>query len=302
MVLLKNDRYTYVFIVGCPRSGKTLLQKMLASHDKFAWFSQYSNRFQSLPIFGILNRFYNLPILGNFLSDFNGKPFLPHPVEMSKNYNEKLKGIGSLGKSDVTNIDKKKMQDIFEKQLKYQNKRFFLTDEGRPARMLYLKEIFPKSKFIHVIRDGRSVVATLLKERPQWFSEDLDLYSFYKPVPKKFNQLLLKYKGTKNYILALATLRWKMAIFELEKQSKKINKNEYLLIKYEDLINNKINTVDKILKFLGLNWTNKFKKTVLNKKMYKNDNFWKNYFSPEQKKILNKLLGDFLLKYKYDLP
>ena len=295
-----NKKYEYVFVVGCPRSGKTLLQKMLAFHGDFAWFSQYYSHFNFFPVIGALNKIYDLPTVGTFLSIFNEKIFLPHPVEMLKNYNEKLRGKGSLQEDDVTDVAKKKIKRIFEKQLQYQKKRIFLTDEGRPARMLYFQEIFPKSKFIHVIRDGRDITATLLRDRSDWFSKDLDLHSFYKFVPKDFSQSLLKYKNTDNYILALVALRWKMAISEIEKQRKGINEQNYLLVKYEDIVDNKVDTLNKVLKFLGLNWTKKLKTVIKNKNLY-NENIRESYFSPKQKKILNELLKNSLIKYRYEL-
>jgi hypothetical protein len=104
-----NREHEYVFIVGCPRSGKTLLQSLLAFHDNFAWFSQYCSRFSSFPEVGALNRAYDFPTVGNLFLKCNEKVLFPHPVEMPKYYNKKLRGKGSLTKRDVTNVDKKKI-------------------------------------------------------------------------------------------------------------------------------------------------------------------------------------------------
>ncbi len=295
---MNNPDFLSVFIVGNPRSGKTLLQSLLGYHGDFAWFSQYYLKFRPFPMIGTLNKIYNLPILGNFLSIYGNNIILPHPVEMPKDYNMKLKRAGSLEEKDVRSSDKNKLREIFLKQLKYQNKKIFLTDEGRPSRILYFNKIFPKSKFIHVIRDGRNVIATLLRDRSSWYNNNLDLNSFYKSVPNELSKYLLRYKGTKNYILALVALRWKMAILELERQKEKLNPDSYLLIKYEDLVKDKIKIIDNCLDFLNLKWTKRLKKVVINKKIY-NEDVWSSYFNLEQKGILNKLLKDLLVRYHY---
>ncbi|GEM_PF-2175170 len=287
-----------VFIVGCPRSGKTLLQQSLAFHPEFGWFSQYLSRLRFLPLTGALNRIYSIPVIGGFLASRDKKFFLPHPVEMRKDCNTLLEKKGSLGEKDVIEEDKINLRKLFETQLKIQNKNMFITDYGRPARMLYFKKIFPGSKFIHIMRDGRDVTASFLKDRPQWFTEKRDLFSYYYDPPVELTELLSKYKGTKNYIMALAALRWKTAVLELEKQEKKLNSNCCLVVKYEDLVKDRFKVIQKCLGFLNLKFTAKLKKVLDSKKLY-HESIWESYFNKREKKVLNEILNDILEKYDY---
>ena len=293
-----DDKLTYnnVFIIGCPRSGKTLLQGMIGFHESFAWFSQYNSSLPQVPAVGILNRIYDIPLINKLLINFVGLKFFPHPIEMLKNYNKILATNGSLDGKQVLEEDKLKLETIFNKQLKYQNKNKFIADYGRPARMLYFNEIFPNSKFIHVIRDGRAVTADFLQNRLEWFHPSRNLYSYYKNVPDSINEHLKHNK--KHYILALASLRWKMAIYEIEKQSLKLRNDQYLVVKYENIIDDKFRTVDIILRFLDLKWTPRLKKIVSNKIIRRN-NEWKSSFSEDQNKALMNMCRDTLIKYKY---
>ena len=294
----QNHKLENVFIVGSPRSGKTLLQSLLAFHPEFGWFSQYYSRCRFLPAVGALNRIYDIPGIGKFLAARDRKFFLPRPVEMAKDYNCKLASAGVLTGNEVKEKDKKKLREVFEAQLKIQKKDKFLTDYGRPARMLYFKKIFPSAKFIHVLRDGRNVTADFLKERPEWFNKNRDISAYYNNPPENLKKKLMQHKGTSNYTMVLAALRWKMAIMELEKQSKKLVEKDYLIVKYEDLIHDKFGVVEKCLKFLHLEPANMLNNVVSARKFY-HENIWESYFNFKTKNILNDLLGDILVKYNY---
>ena len=56
-----------VFIIGCPRSGTTLLLDLLAAHEAFAWASHYTNHLSRFSILDLLNLVYEVPVLGRKL-------------------------------------------------------------------------------------------------------------------------------------------------------------------------------------------------------------------------------------------
>jgi hypothetical protein len=145
-----------VFIVGCPRSGTTYLQKLLASHPKihsgwesyiFAWY------------------------LGPLLRTWREKEHADaQPGEMRRmgvhsylqeqEFRHLLKGFFDTMIGDLPEGD------------------FFL--EKTPAHSLWIREIldlFPDARFINIIRDGRDVVASLLAASKSW-ENDFTHYAF----------------------------------------------------------------------------------------------------------------------------
>ena len=280
---MKKPAYKTIFIIGNPRSGKTLLQSLIGHHQSLAWLSQYHHKFPQCPWNGYLNR-------------WTGFPFYAHPAEMRHDYVSTMSRDGSLEASDVSPQDKKVLHALVETELRRQHKNIFIADYGRPARISYFNTIFSDSRFIHVIRDGRAVVADLLQNRPDWYTKDKDLNSFYKKVPTAFQQALRKHQD--HYTLALAALRWKMAIYEIERQSQQLGPNQYLLIKYEDIIADKHAATEEVLDWLDLSMDDGLSDRITNTKLYKQTS-WKKYFSKKEKAVLQDLLGDYLKKYNY---
>jgi hypothetical protein len=295
---MNKSNYSNIFIVGCPRSGKTLLQNILGFHEKLAWFSQYNGKFKNVHVLSVLNRIYGIPRIGDFLLSFSHLRIFPHPEEISKKYVSTTKKNGSLDERHVTIEDKLRLSNIFKKQLVYQGKDIIITDCGRPARLLYFDAIFPRSKFIHVIRDGRSVVAEFLLTRPHWFSLDKNLSDFYPMAPKELKILSDSYKGKEEYQMVLAALRWKMAIKEIERQSKTLQKNQFYTVRYEDFTQNPIDEINKILDFLGLKMTPRIEKVIKSRNLRLQSSN-QLVFNSRQRNLLEKLLKDELIRYNY---
>ncbi len=58
-----------VFIIGCPRSGTTMLLDILSSHEDFAWISQFVNKLPSKIYLGYIQRLYNNYLFGFSISN-----------------------------------------------------------------------------------------------------------------------------------------------------------------------------------------------------------------------------------------
>ena len=92
-----------------------------------------------------------------------------------------------------------------------------------------------------------------------------------------------------------------MILDEVEDSKRHINENEFLQIKYEDLLDDPIKTFEKILGFCELDFPKKFKKTLLKFKL-KNYNYkWRENYNEKEKLNLNNVLGEYLEKYGYNI-
>jgi len=99
---------------------------------------------------------------------------------------------------------------------KWGDKTPFLTQ-----RLPWLTLLFPSSKFIFLIRDGRAVVNSLLKMN-------------------------------KEYTLETACYRWLRSIDAIKKHAQKISADQFIYVRYEDLVTHPEKELDKIYRFLHL--------------------------------------------------
>ena len=205
---LDYDGHNLLFVVGCPRSGTTWLQRLLASHPKIRT-GQESHLFQHY--IGCQLRNWRVAAEQRFRGGvgmacyFTEEEFL----HIMKSYllilTEPM--VGHLGPGE-----------------------FFL--EKSPSNGLFLPEIFellPKARVIHVLRDARDVVSSLIS-REAWISEW---------APRK---------------AAVAGNWWAMHIKAVRDARPQLPPEQFLEIRYEDLSRSPIDVLRGCADFLKLGW------------------------------------------------
>jgi hypothetical protein len=140
-----------LFLVGCPRSGTTLLQSLLAAHSQVASFPE--------------SHFYNTMTTSRFGLHRLG---LASP-RTRKKFSDFLQLIGHpemRGYRPVLALSRRQYSRAFIAVLdavaRQQNKRVWL--EKTPRHLHHIDDIsalIPESQFIHLIRNGEDVVASL---------------------------------------------------------------------------------------------------------------------------------------------
>ncbi|MFF0574045.1 sulfotransferase family protein [Streptosporangium saharense] len=158
---MQSDRP--IFIVGCPRSGTTLLQLMLHSHPRIAippetrfMVAAYQRRLR----FGDLNDPARRRELAEWVVGRRQSRFHELRLDGEEVVRQIVEGPPTLGSALGIVL------------------RFYATQHGKPRwgdkRPSYFQNIdvllrlFPDAQFVHLIRDGRDCVASL-KEMP-WYS------------------------------------------------------------------------------------------------------------------------------------
>lgn len=148
-----------------------------------------------------------------------------------------------------------------------------------------LNKIFPKAKYIHLLRDGRDVVSSIVKRMG-------DKYL---------------YEGIN---------RWKTSIKRIRHFQKVVDTNQYLEIRYEDLVQEPEQTLKEISLFLGVEYTPqmldywKLPSTIehkiyshhknLGKPVFTSSiNKWKERLSEKQQNIVQKELSRELSRLNY---
>lgn len=207
-----------VFVLGSPRSGTTLLYDMLLSAGGFAVYLAESNVFNLLtPRFGELSSRKNLEqALEAWLGS---KLFRASGLEAEAIRKLILRDCHSSG--DFLRI-------VMEKMCAAQGAQRWA--ENSPEAMLYLpaiKQSIPNALVIHIIRDGRDVATSLGRLR------------YIHPFPWE-----------KLHSVVGCGIYWEWIV----KQGRKFGQalgEDYLEVRFEELLGNPQATLDKIGDFIG---------------------------------------------------
>lgn len=251
-----------VFMIGMPRSGTSVLSEAISLHKELGWFSNYLNRFPKYPLLSIMDRITNLPYFGTSLRGKKKQDYsinslvrrlLPYSSE-ANNVWSKYCGEKFLWEYliDVTasNEEKQKMQNYVSFVLRCQGKNKFFTKFTGPPRIIYLRSIFPDSYFIHVTRDPRSVVSSLLNVTfwrdgggliEPWWKNGLS------------EEYLELWKCNDKSAVALAALQWRRVLEQTWTEKEVLEKGKYIEIRYEDFLKSPHEHLKLIFEKVGLN-------------------------------------------------
>lgn len=269
-LFMKNMRKTSTFdpvvIGGCPRSGTTLFRSVLGTH----------------PDIVCPEKEFNLLLMSH------------NPRIIHQTFNFSKEKINSLIQE---NSDYVLLAESILKTYK-NRKESNLIGIKHPFHIAIIDNIFkcfPRTKFIHVIRDGRDTVCSLRTH----------------PKRKIVNGKIIPLK-THNQI-DWCIRRWVASINQGKKWR---GNNNYLELKYEDLVYDMIPSMRRVFNFLNLDMISK--ERILS--FYKNENAikhpqnievgksvygksigrWKNDLSEREIKIFKRMAGDLLIDLGYE--
>lgn len=144
-----------IFLVGCPRSGTTLLQQMLDAHPDIA----------IAPETHFIRSFFLSDQYGDLNDDYNYKQLVKSIVDIPEFTEMELDSEEFVADSQTLERSYKSLFWLLLEQFR-QRRRVRIVGEKTPNHLLYmqtLQEFFPKACFIHIIRDPRAVVSSWKK-------------------------------------------------------------------------------------------------------------------------------------------
>lgn len=165
---------------------------------------------------------------------------------------------------------KKKLINIYYSAIYYCNKKIWIDSSNKCSWLIdILIEIFPKAKFVLVVRDGRKVVASFYyKLREEMYDDESNnlliswLHNQNNPMPpkeKKFwwpvpNISSNKFKRFKKFNrFQRICFYWNECNSFILKNFKKLPKNKYEIFKLENLINNE-RYMKRFINFLDIDY------------------------------------------------
>lgn len=270
------------FIVGMPRSGTSLLRLCLNAHpllgapDETHYFNRFWRREKNDEKL-TANRQRGLKL---------AEKFLAHTRVMMNDFDEE----------DLKAIHQKIIQSpqithpvIFEAMMHYYIQKVGKQTWGEktPAHLFFIdpiKKYYPQAKIIHIVRDPRDVSLS-------WINSS-------------FN------RGNTVY----HALRWRISMATGKKLSEKY-KNDYLEIKYEELLTQPEETLKKVCTFINVTYDPKMKDSHQFNQRYdqhknhhkltqpiqtSNYNKWKKKMSPQDARVFDVIIGQTLVDKGYE--
>lgn len=272
-----------VFVVGSARSGTTLLYHILLASGEFAVYDAET---------WLLEKGQSR--YGKLRSTANRKEFVEDWIESGQFERSGLSARDYLDEIEGSNMSVAELLAHFMGLIaKNQGKPRWA--EKTPSHVYHMKEIkarVPTAKFIHIIRDGRSVAASLRKIGWSARSED------------SLAQL------------AWAAQTWVHAFAQGRKAASRMA-GDCLEVKYEDIVTDLGGTLNRINDFLGTAVTEQDvqnsafgalgksntafgdQKTGLHQDALTR---WKTELTPEENGMLAALIGPTLKELGYELP
>ena len=202
------------FIISCPRSGSSLLSRMLDAHPRLAV------PFES----HLFNTFYPWLKYYGDLKDQGATELLIQDIlstDVMRDWHPSVDKASVLSMLRVRSFGGV-VDAIMRSWAKTQNKQRW--GDKTPEHVFYssnILECFPNSKFIHIVRDGRDVAISLIRAR---FGPKT-VYS--------------------------AARRWESYLNEIEKLKRSISPSSFFQLHYEDLLHDPQKILADVCEFLG---------------------------------------------------
>jgi len=277
-----------------------------AARNDLAWLSQYFERLPRLPAIAILSRATDLsPALRRRVSRSDqARPwFEPLKVGPSEAYEFWARCCGQkflydylLG-VEATPEERACVRSSIGRVLRYQRKPRFAAKITGPGRIGYLSSIFDDARFVHVIRDGRAVVRSLMNvdfwrggdrmSGPAWeggLSRD-DITDW-----ERFNRSPL----------ALAAVQWRRVLRSAREEAGRVAPDRYAEVHYERFVAGPSEAMDGLASFCGLPVSREASEFLVRSLAPRDMNFqWREQFTPDEVTMVNDLLGGTLEEFGY---
>jgi hypothetical protein len=286
-----------IFFVGMPRSGTTLIFEAFAARRDVAWLSQHVARFPRMPALAVLSRLADVsPSMRRSVSRSDeSRPRLERlrvgPVEAYGFWQdccgEKFLFDYLLG-VEATASERACVESRIARVLRYQGKPRFAAKVTGPGRIRYLSSIFPDARFVHVLRDGRAVVRSLM--RVHFWREQGRMTE-----PAWQNGLtpedVSDWEGHGGSAVGLAAVQWRRVIESTRAEAEAIAPERYAEIHYERFVADPGAVLDAVADFCELPRAPEAERFLATRFELRDMNYqWREHLPPADVEALDEVL------------
>ena len=283
-----------------PRSGTTVIFEYFAQHEQLAWLSQYSNRLPYLQAAELIPGVFDHPSLELRARKSQGQKrrwyerYLPRPVEgypFWSYYCGESFLWDAFPEKALTEKSVRDTRNAVGKIVAYRRKSRFAAKFTGPSRVVALNRIFPDALFVHVIRDGRAVVDSLLRV-PFWKEKGGHLRPFWRDLLTSDDVALIAELHSDP--IALAAVQWLRVIALTREDARAIAGNRYMELKYEDFVDSPLSSLQAVFRFSGLPDSGRVSRYIENMPVSENMNYKYRKLPQDQVDLMNVIMGDGL--------
>lgn len=262
-----------IFIVGAPRSGTTLIYQSLVSSFDVDYPTNFIAKFWGNPIFGyVFQEELYAKQRKKFVSTFDShhgysENSILEPHEFGYFWSRWFDNSKSHFSDINTNVDDELVNIIYN-LLDTSKKDWIFKNLTLGLKIPLIKKLFPNALFIYVKRDYNFIAQSLYKGRIDRFGNDTIWWSLE---PKEINDI--KKLQPKEQVVAQIHYITKQIEDDLEELSDK----NYIVIEYDDFLNNSDKVLNSIGDFLNLKPNKIIIKTIKTQNKYIRNNDFDKY-------------------------
>lgn len=246
-----------IFFIGFPRSGTTVTFEAFCRHPELGWPSGYTESFPGFQAADGLRRLLDNSLVrlsgqkGQYGKTRLGNRFLPQPNE-AYGFWDRQTGIdfardflrGATAGAECAD----RVRTAVRRLLSWQGRRRFAAKLTGPPRITFLDSIFPDGRFVHVVRDGRAAVHSLL--RVGFWREKGGLTApFWRGGLS--DEQVAGWRGNGADPGVLAALQW-TAVLEASRSEGERVGDRYRELRYEDFVADPHGMLRELYAFCGL--------------------------------------------------
>lgn len=248
------------FVIGTGRCGSTFVHEVIARHEAFGFVSNIEN---TLPWLNRLGRFnsalYRSP-LGRHTAK-GGLRFAPSEAyriigrEVSPIFERPARDLCA---ADVTPWLARRFQHFFAERATAQGKTRFTHKYTGWPRIGFFDRIFPQSRFVHVLRDGRAVVNSWL-QMPWWDGYGGPQNWHWGPLSAEEDE---RWQRSGRSFVLLAAIGWRRLMESTQVASALLGAGRFLSVRYEDVLAHPQTSFGRIVEFMALPATPAFEREL----------------------------------------
>jgi hypothetical protein len=282
-----------LIVIGAGRSGSTLLHDVLAWHPNACWLSGLANRLPTrMPLHRGILQALALPgidrLVHRHFAPSEAYDFWEHHCPGFR------RPIRDLVAADLTPRSARRIGRALSRLSTGRRTHLSLKITGWP-RVTFLRALFPDARFVHIVRDGRAVVNSLIAT--DWWR------GWQGPQQWRWGELSAEHQETwlahDRSFVALAAIQYNIILDSVLAAATDLPADCYLEMRYEDLCADPPATLQQVCNFAGWSWEREFERNIQRLSFTDTNDKYTRDLSPEQQSIATEIMGPYLRRYGY---